>query len=111
MKHPLLFLLCAFGQWCHSLGLVPRSWDFRSYLGTLGLFARTLGLFLGLFFEKFKCDFLKMCKKKPVLEDKNVTERRNFQNFSPKKEKFQAVPDTGDFLGLFWVPTWDFSKK
>src|SRR2546425_3537605 len=58
MKHPLLFLLCAFGQWCHSLGLVPRSWDFRSYLGTLGLFARTLGLFLGTFFEKFKWDFL-----------------------------------------------------
>ena len=42
---------------------------------------------------------------------KNVTERRNLQNFPSKKEKFQAVPDTGDFLGLFWVPTWDFSKK
>src|SRR2546425_10044131 len=50
-------------QWCHSLGLVPRSWDFRSYLGTLGLFAKTLGLFLGTFFEKCKCDFVKNATK------------------------------------------------
>src|SRR6266516_4528785 len=41
-----------FGQRCHSLGLVPRSWEFQFNLGTLGLFMRTLGLFLGTFFLK-----------------------------------------------------------
>src|SRR3989441_11438063 len=87
MKHPLLFLLCAFGQWCHSLGLVPRSWDFRSYLGTLGLFAKTLGLFLGTFFEKFKCDFVKKKANKKWNFSQNLRLNARFEGKRSKKKK------------------------
>src|SRR6218665_2529933 len=36
-------------QRCHPLGFLPRSWDFRSNLGFLGLFLSALGFFLRFF--------------------------------------------------------------